>query len=153
MSLPQKHPRSPSPTMAGSPAKRLKLSDDSATMDNASSSTTGEAAPAIKDVPGVDQLGADMPNGGGVVKVDGQDVTGEQSNGQPDANGVQDKKSEPAESSDDEEEDEQPEPAAEEEIERKDMYLDAVSRQLTSESNPQPDHHCPNLDLTAKSRL
>jgi hypothetical protein len=80
----------------------------------------------IKDVPGVDQLGTDMPNGGGVVKVDGEALPSEPSKGQ-ETNGTAEKKAEEAEPSDDEEEDEQPEAAVEEETERKDMYLDAVS--------------------------
>ncbi|KAJ9112780.1 hypothetical protein QFC20_002106 [Naganishia adeliensis] len=129
MSLPQKHPRSPSPPMSGSPAKRVKLSDDSTPIDNAASLAVAEGAPLIKDVPGVDQLGTDMPNGGGVVKVDGEAAPGEQPNGQAEKNGSAKEKAKDEESSDDEDEDEQPEAAAEEETERKDMYLDAISRQ------------------------
>lgn len=114
--------------MSGSPAKRVKLSDDSTPIDNAASLAVAEGAPLIKDVPGVDQLGTDMPNGGGVVKVDGEAAPGEQPNGQAEKNGSAKEKAKDEESSDDEDEDEQPEAAAEEETERKDMYLDAVSK-------------------------
>lgn len=104
----------------------MKLSDDSAPMDNAASAAVSEASSVTKDVPGVDQLGADMPNGGGVVKVDGEAFPHGPSNGQG-TNGTAEQKTQDVEPSDDEEEDEQPEAAPEAETERKDMYLDAVS--------------------------
>ncbi|KAJ9108774.1 hypothetical protein QFC21_000094 [Naganishia friedmannii] len=125
MSLPLKHPRSPSPsTTSGSPAKRLKLSDDTSTIDNHVPASEPSTDPILKDVPGVDELGKDLPNGGGIVKVDS-----ELQNGHPETNG-QDAKVETGqhEPSDDEEEEEQPEAIETEEIGSKDMYLDAISR-------------------------
>lgn len=138
--------------MSGSPAKRLKLSDDATPIDNAAASAALKAVPVVKDVPGVDQLGTDMPNGGGVVKVDGEAAPGEQSNGQASKNESEVQKVEDVASSDDEEEDEQPEAAAEEETERKDMYLDAVSN---TDQKPESlaDHNYPLIDLAAESRL
>ena len=126
MSLAQKHPRSPSPVVSGSPAKRLKLSDDSTTMDARSSAPDAIAFPVVKDVPGVDQLGADMPNGGGVVKANDHVGSVEKSNGHAE-NNVEHVTVDAQAPSDDEEEEEQPEAVAEEGIDRKDMYLDAVS--------------------------
>jgi hypothetical protein len=128
MSLAQKHPRSPSPGVSGSPAKRMKLSDDSATMDGDTTAPGTAETPVIKDIPGVDQLGADMPNGGGVVKPDDHVDHGNATNGSTAQSGEQDATTAPAEPSDDEEEEEQPEAVAEEGIDRKDMYLDAVSK-------------------------
>ncbi|KAJ9125141.1 hypothetical protein QFC22_000095 [Naganishia vaughanmartiniae] len=124
MSLPLKHPRSPSPSTSGSPAKRLKLSDDTPTMDSHTLTSEPFATPVLKDVPGVDELGKDLPNGGGVIKIDN-----DLQNGHSETNG-QDKKAETErhEASDDEEEEEQPEAAEIEEIGSKDMYLDAISR-------------------------
>lgn len=128
MSLAQKHPRSPSPVISGSPAKRMKLSDDSATMDSNTTAPATTETPVITDIPGVDQLGADMPNGGGVVKPEDQLDHGKATNGSMGQNGNQDTTPAQAEPSDDEEEEEQPEAVVEEGIDRKDMYLDAVSK-------------------------
>jgi hypothetical protein len=75
------------------------------------------------DVPAVNELGKELPNGGGVVKIDS-----DLQNGHPETNGQDQKaKVEQQEPSDDEEEEEQPEAAEIEEIGSKDMYLDAVS--------------------------
>lgn len=127
MSLAQKHPRSPSPAASGSPAKRLKLSDDAANIDANSTFPGTIETPVVKDIPGIDQLGADMPNGGGVVKANDHVQPGHSTNGHAE-NHVDNKTANAqAEPSDDEEEEEQPEAVAEEGVDRKDMYLDAVS--------------------------
>lgn len=127
MSLAQKHPRSPSPVASGSPAKRLKLSDDSANIDAKSTVTGTIETPVVKDIPGIDQLGADMPNGGGVVKANDHVQRGHSTNGHAENHVDNNTAIAQAEPSDDEEEEEQPEAVAEEGVDRKDMYLDAVS--------------------------
>ncbi|GHJ85715.1 hypothetical protein NliqN6_2117 [Naganishia liquefaciens] len=96
-------------------------------MDARSSAPDAIAFPVVKDVPGVDQLGADMPNGGGVVKANDHVGSVEKSNGHAE-NNVEHVTVDAQAPSDDEEEEEQPEAVAEEGIDRKDMYLDAISR-------------------------
>lgn len=105
----------------------MKLSDDSATMDANPTAPATIETPVVKDIPEVNQLGADMPNGGGVVKADAHIEPEHTTNGNVENDGDQDATAAQAESSDDEEVEEQPEAVAEEGIDRKDMYLDAVS--------------------------
>lgn len=98
-------------------------------MQNHVSTLDTLATPALQDVPGVDELGKDLSNGGGVVKID-SDLP----NGHLETNG-QNQKEEQREPSDDEDEEEQPETVETEEIGSKDMYLDAVSNSQNHGAN------------------